>query len=92
MTKLQHQTLVRQENIETAELDGEWVLLNIETHSITKLNELGGSIWSLLEQYPTIPELTDQIVAEYGVDRVMVEQDIELFVTELIGVGLLQYA
>lgn len=92
MTTAQNQILIRQDNIEAAEMDGEWVLLNLETHTITKLNELGGTIWSLLETHKTISALTDQVVAEYGVDRGTAEQDIESFITELQGVGLLQYA
>lgn len=89
MTAYQNLTLVRQdEHIEIAELDGEWMLMNIETHAITKLNELGGLIWSILPECPTIDKLVDRIVNEYGVPQEVVLPDVELFVGEMLSVGL----
>ncbi|MGM0884609.1 MAG: PqqD family protein [Bacillota bacterium] len=90
MTILANQTLLRQENIETAELDGEWLLLNIETHGITKVNELGGYIWSILPEYPTVDQLAEKIHAEYGVEMEVVRADVEAFVKMLIEAGLLK--
>lgn len=89
MTILANQTLRRQENIESAELDGEWLLLNIDTHGITKVNELGGYIWSILPEYPTVAQLAEKIHAEYGVEIEVVEADVEAFVRMLLEAGLL---
>ncbi|WP_139996546.1 PqqD family protein [Paenibacillus paridis] len=92
MTILAGQTLLRRENIETAELDGEWLLLNIDTHAITKVNELGGFIWSILPEYPTITELAEKVHTVYGVEIEVVLDDIQAFVETLIEAGLLIHA
>jgi hypothetical protein len=89
MTILADQTLLRRENIETAELDGEWLLLNIDTHVITKVNELGGYIWSILPEYPTVAELAEKVHTEYGVEMEVVLEDVQAFVEMLIEAGLL---
>jgi hypothetical protein len=89
MTILADQTLLRRENIETAELDGEWLLLNIDTHAITKVNELGGYIWSILPEYPTIVQLAEKVHTEYGVEMEVVLNDVQTFVEMLIEAGLL---
>lgn len=91
MTVLANQLLQRQEFIETAELDGEWVLLDLDSHSITKVNEMGGYIWELMENCPTISQLTDRIAAEFNADRLQVQADVEAFVAELIRVGLVTH-
>ena len=89
MTILADETLRRRENIETAELDGEWLLLNIDTHAITKVNELGGYIWSILSEYPTVAELAEKVHTEYGVEIEVVLDDIQAFVEMLVEAGLL---
>ncbi|OBZ17243.1 PqqD family protein [Bacillus sp. FJAT-26390] len=89
MTILADQTLLRRENIETAELDGEWLLLNIDTHAITKVNELGGFIWSILPEYPTVAELAEKVRTEYDVEMEVVLDDVQAFVEMLIEAGLL---
>ena len=86
-----HQTLLKHEFIETAELDGEWVLLDLESHSITKLNDMGGYIWSLLDEHGTIERLTDKIAQEYDVKPERAASDVEAFVTQLVEVGLVTY-
>lgn len=90
MTILANQKLLRQENIETAELDGEWLLLNIDTHGITKVNELGGYIWSILPEYPTVAQLAGKIHSEYGVELDTVKADVQAFVKMLLEAGLLR--
>ena len=61
------------------------------THSITKLNDMGGYIWSLLEEHPTIERLADKIVQEYDVKPERAASDVEAFVTHLVEVGLVTY-
>ncbi|WP_169082876.1 PqqD family protein [Paenibacillus sp. PL91] len=90
MTILANQTLLRRENVESAELDGEWLLLNIETHGITKVNELGGYIWSILPEYPTVAQLAEKIHTEYGVEMEVVSADVQAFVKMLLEAGLLR--
>lgn len=92
MTILADQTLRRRENIETAELDGEWLLLNIDTHAITKVNEIGGYIWSILPEYPTVAELAEKVHTEYGVEMEVILDDVQAFVEMLIEAGLLIHA
>ncbi|CDN41899.1 MULTISPECIES: PqqD family protein [Paenibacillus] len=83
--------LRRQESVESAEMDGEWVLLDLDSHSITKVNEMGGYIWEQLEHHNTLGQLIDRIASEYDVDREVARRDAEVFIAELIRVGLVTH-
>lgn len=78
--------------IETAEFDGEWMLMNLETHEVTKLNELGGRVWSLLPECPRIDLLAERVASEYDVPVEVAAADIEIFVVSMLEAGLFSVA
>lgn len=78
---------------EATELDDEWIVLNTEQFTVTKLNDIGGFCWSLLTEAKTIDALVDAVNQEFGSDgsRDMIKEDLEEYLAELIQCGLVQY-
>lgn len=91
MTSVGSGAWLKPEQVETAQLDGEWILLNMDTHAVTKLNEIGGYIWSIVADCSTIDEVIDKVLTEYDTERTQVELDVTLFLDDLMRIGLLTY-
>lgn len=77
-------------NNEVTQFDEEWIILNTDNYTITKLNELGGICWSLLQHEQTFDTLIQEINSKYG--RNVDSSDIKKFLNELVEYGLVQYA
>ncbi|MEH7109022.1 MULTISPECIES: PqqD family protein [Bacillaceae] len=78
---------------EVTELDGEWILLNSNQFTITKLNHLGGFCWSLLKEIQTVESLTNAVLAKFAPTQSenQVKQDIEDYLDNLIQCGLIEH-
>ncbi|ANA79286.1 hypothetical protein PVOR_28904 [Paenibacillus vortex V453] len=91
MSQTQTKLLRRNEHVESEMIGSEWILLNMKEHVATKLNELGGYIWSIIPEYGLIDEIIEKIAEEYEIDRHTAEQDVNSFIEQLLGSGLLKY-
>ena len=80
-------------NVEATELDGEWIILNTEQYTITKLNGAGGLCWSLLNKIQTVDTLTNSLVEEYKTvqNKEQIKQDVEEFLSNLTECGLIEH-
>ncbi|NEW01043.1 PqqD family protein [Bacillus megaterium] len=83
---------VRNQDMEAVQLDSEWVILNTEAYTVTKINELGGYCWSLLERPCTIPSLIKSLQKDYQIEDELSFEDMESFLSELMEYGLIAYA
>ncbi|TWD98887.1 coenzyme PQQ synthesis protein D (PqqD) [Neobacillus bataviensis] len=79
---------------ETTELDGEFIILNTDDYTITKLNDVGGYCWSKLNEVQTVATLTKNLIEKFSIngDETQVERDMEEFLENLLQCGLIQYA
>jgi hypothetical protein len=73
-----------------SDLDGEKVMLSVESGSYYGLADTGGRLWELLDQPRRIADLCDTMLAEYNVDRAVCEQQTLDFLNQLIKEGLVQ--
>ena len=85
------QRLVCPDAITSVELDGERVLLNIETAEYYGLNSMGATIFALVEDEPTITEVI-QVVQEMHptVDAKRVQADVLAFIERMESYELLR--
>jgi hypothetical protein len=83
---------IQKNNYETTKLDDEWIILNTDNYTITKLNDLGGFCWTLLQETQTINSLHQAIESEYNLTNEKIESDIETFLSDLIKYGLINDA
>jgi hypothetical protein len=80
----------RNPNLIASDLDGEKVMLSVETGSYYGLADTGGRLWELLDQPRRIADLCDTMLAEYNVDRAVCEQQTLDFLNHLVKEGLVQ--
>jgi hypothetical protein len=74
------------------DMDGELVLLDLNTGTYYGLDVLGARIWSLIGQPASVVSIRDAIVADYDVDDATCEKDILLFLKQMQEAGLIEIA
>ncbi|CAM2978273.1 PqqD family protein [Paenibacillus sediminis] len=91
MSEMLTGSLIRKENVEVAQFDGEWILLELDKNTFTKVNEVGGYVWSIIPDCPTAAHIVDRVHAEYGADRAVVERNVATFINKLVEIGLISF-
>ncbi|WP_368657345.1 PqqD family protein [Metabacillus halosaccharovorans] len=86
------QHYIKKDDYETVQLDNEWIIMNTDQFTVTKLNEIGGFCWSLLEKPQTINALTQSVMVQFNIDQVNLSNHINDFLQELMEYGLIQHA
>ena len=76
------------ETVLSRELDGESVILNLETECYLGLDNVGTRMWALLTTEPSIQSAFEKLLAEYDVDPDTLRQDIDRLLSELVQHGL----
>ena len=76
--------------IETAELDGEAVLLDVNTGRYYGLSSVGAKIMELLGEPVPIHSIIDRLITEYAVERERLSEDIITFLSEMNDRSLIQ--
>ena len=71
------------------ELDGETVILNLDSGVYYGLDAVGTRIWSLLLEHGTTRAVCEQMEREFDVAPEVLEQDVRRLVGELCDKGLL---
>lgn len=79
--------LKRTEAFQSAELDGELVVIHAETGKFYGLKDMGLEIWRRLDYFPDIGELCADIVKEYDVDLETANAHVESFCNKLVAIG-----
>lgn len=82
---------VQKSSYESTHLDNEWIILNTDDYTVTKLNDIGGFCWSLLEAEQTLESLTQAVGREY-LETEVSEREMEEFLSQLMECGLVKYA
>jgi Coenzyme PQQ synthesis protein D (PqqD) len=76
------------EDVVSRELEGEAVILNLESGTYFGLDQVGTRIWSLLQEDGSLRRTFDAIHQEYDVAQEILERDILRLVEELRAKGL----
>jgi len=66
------------------------IVLDIRQGQMFNLNLVGSRILKLLKEGSTPPEITDEIVREFGVSRHLAENDVQNFLQSLRKYGLVE--
>ena len=72
------------------ELQGESVLLNVNTENYYGLDEVGTRMWSVLREAPSIADAIDTLLDEYEVERATLESDVSDLLAELLEKKLIE--
>jgi hypothetical protein len=72
------------------ELQGESVLLNVQTGRYFGLDEVGTRMWAVLTASGSLRAAFETLLAEYDVDEQQLQQDLRTLVEKLVEHGLLE--
>jgi hypothetical protein len=78
------------EAVISRELEGETVVLNLETGVYFGLDAVGTDMWNALLRGGTLRDAFDAVLAQYDVQPAALEDDLLRFVNQLASKGLLQ--
>jgi hypothetical protein len=70
-------------------IEGEAVILSMDTKIMRGLNPVGSRIWDLIDGQRSLEEITGTIVQEFEVTPADAAQDVRTFIQELLDRGLL---
>jgi hypothetical protein len=78
------------QNVMSQDLQGETVILNLDTGVYWGLNEVGTRIWNLLREHETLDTILERMLMEYEVTEGHLRQDLLDILSRLIEKGLLE--
>lgn len=73
-----------------SDMNGEKVMLSMESGKYFNLGEIGGRIWELVAQPTSVPTLVSRLVSEYDIESDICEQQVSLFLQQMESEGLVQ--
>lgn len=80
------------EAVSGSKVNGEMILLNLASGSYINLDEIGSRIWELLHESKTLNELVLTLIEEYDVDADRCQEDVCVFLVDLLEKGVVQVA
>ena len=84
--------IVRKDAVAAADLDGETVVLDVDSGAYYAYDAVASRIWRLLEEPRTVRGLCDVLHERYEVEPERCRSEVLAFVTELAGHGLVRAA
>lgn len=74
----------------SCELDGEAVVLNVDTGLYHGLDPVGSRVWALVQQGVTFRSLHEQLLQEYDVAPETLSADLRRLLEEMSAAGLVE--
>jgi hypothetical protein len=74
----------------SCDLEGEAAVLNLKTGVYYGLDDIGASIWRMLDEPRRVDDLVDALLGEYEVDREECQRDVIALLGELAVRGLVE--
>jgi len=72
-------------------IDGEAIIINLETGVYYSMQGIGGDIWAMIGARRSFGSMLDEIVAHYDVDRSVAQTDLETVAGQLLDEGLIRF-
>ncbi len=69
-------------------IEGEAVILSLDTKVLRGLNPVGSRTWELIDGHRTVEQIVAEIVREFEVSTEQADADVRAFVRELFDKGL----
>ena len=76
------------DHVLTRELDGELVLLNLDTEKYLGLDEVGTAVWRALVETGSVDAAVEALLVEFDVSRERLERDVADLIVQLEEHGL----
>jgi hypothetical protein len=72
------------------ELDGEAVILHLDSGTYFGLDEIGTRIWQLIDVHGNVDQVVRELLREYDVDAAQLKGDVESLVSSMVDKGLIE--
>jgi hypothetical protein len=69
-------------------IEGEAVILSLDTKVLRGLNAVGSRTWELVDGHRTMEQIVEEIVRDFEVSTEQADADVRAFVRELFDKGL----
>ncbi|WP_461637520.1 lasso peptide biosynthesis PqqD family chaperone [Labilibaculum euxinus] len=89
---MENRLIVRKESIVTSVIDGEVVMMDMESGNYYGLGKIGSRIWDLLESPSSINLVCDILHQEFDVAREICEKDVADFLGQMEKKGIVLFA
>jgi len=90
MQQLLASRIIVPEHVLTRELEGEMVILNLETERYLGLDDVGTRMWNALTTAGTVGEACERLLDEYEVEGERLRADVADLVERMAAEGLVQ--
>src|SRR4051812_46076177 len=80
--------LIANKRSAACDLDGEMVILNLDSGIYFGLNPVGATIWNYIQSERSLDEIIGYLLLEYKVDRVRCEAEVRSLLQKMISQGL----
>lgn len=77
------QRVIRSSDAIAKELDGELVLLDLQSGTYFGLNEVGSRIWELMESPVSVADINTKLLEEFEVSDEILSADVDAFLAVL---------
>jgi ornithine carbamoyltransferase len=84
------QKIIFSDTVFAQEVDGEMVLLDMESENYFGLDEVGTAIWQAMQEKETLKEVLEVLLEQYEVEVEVLERDLSDFVAKLLESGLVE--
>jgi len=87
-----NQTITFEETVFAQEIDGEMVLLDMNSENYFGLDSVGTDIWQTLQETKKINKVLDILINMYDIDKITLQKDMFQFLEELEKNNLISIA
>jgi hypothetical protein len=87
-----HDRAVVADAVVSRELDGETVLLNLDTGIYFGLDAVGSDMWRAIQSSASLRDAISAVQAQYDVDPAVLRDDLLRLANQMLAKGLLQSA
>jgi len=84
-----HQKVTFAETVFAQEIDGETVLLDMDSENYFGLDEVGTVIWQTMQEGLSLEEMLEKLLSVYDVEEEVLKKDLVHFVERLEESGLI---
>lgn len=84
--------IIRNENIDDTDIDGEKVMMNIDRGQYYSMNEVAGMIWDMAEKEIEVEDIVNKLLDEYEVEKDICISSTLSFLERLYHEGLIKTA
>ncbi|GIP43223.1 hypothetical protein J45TS6_16820 [Paenibacillus sp. J45TS6] len=84
------ETYIQEEGYVVSDMNGDKVMMSIQSGKYYNLGKTGGRIWELLSEGNTIPNLVHTLTTEFAVSTDQCEKHVQTFMQHLYKEGLIK--